>query len=46
VGSFAQTADSFAISGGNLHQTAYYTQAGTFALTGLSLSVTTPASCP
>jgi hypothetical protein len=39
AGTFAQEADDVTISG--LHQTAYYTQASTFTLTGLSLSLKT-----
>jgi hypothetical protein len=39
AGTFAQEADSVTITG--LHQTAYYTQASTFTLTGLSLKLNT-----
>jgi hypothetical protein len=41
---FAQTADNVSIT--NLHQTAVYTQAGTFTLTGLHLTASFIATCP
>jgi hypothetical protein len=40
---FAQTADNVTIN--NLNQTAVYTQAGTFTLTGLHLSASFAAAC-
>ena len=41
---FGQTADSVAITGG-IQQSAVYTQAGTFALSGLHLSASFASSC-
>ncbi len=42
---FGQVADGFTING-NLHQTAVYTQAGTFALSNLHLKASLTDTCP